>query len=88
MRCGKSSCPSPQILVKAKAGGAIAIDETTVYFSSNLLAGSVQTCPLAGCDTPTLLAITTANMTNLALDATHVYWVDWSGNGEVLTTTK
>jgi hypothetical protein len=71
------------VLVAAVAGSAIAItsDAQNVYWADPN-AGTVLQAPLAG-GSPTTLATGQSFAQGLFVDATHLYWANWTNNGRV-----
>jgi hypothetical protein len=54
-------------------------DGTNMYwsnFGSGGLTGSIMTCPIASCSTPTVLAHGLLAPVAIVVDRTSVYWVD------------
>lgn len=104
LECPIAGCNgSPTVLATYPswlAGGALALDATDVYWSTEDGSGrygEIVRCAIAGCGgKPTPLAITTGRSTTnpnawaaqgLAVDATHVYWSDL-GRGAVMMMAK
>jgi hypothetical protein len=56
----------------------LTVDATNIYWTERHMAGSVRSCPLAGCTgEPTLLASDQPYPGSLAVDAERVYWINF-----------
>ena len=77
---------APTVLTQAtNAEGAygIAVSATTIYFTAQNNTGTatqVESIPLAGSASPTIIASGQLQATAITLDATNLYWTDWDPN--------
>jgi hypothetical protein len=80
--CARTGCagePPTVVATDLYGTGHIALDDATVYWTEsgnapNYFDGRVASCPLTGCETPTILARDQELPRKLVLDATHLYW--------------
>jgi len=92
MRCDIAACAGgPTVVASSQAHpGGIALDSTRVYWANSGLdgGGSIESCPLVGCDADGGVAFASSvdeGFGYVALDSTYVYW---SGLGDVYACGK
>jgi hypothetical protein len=81
LSCATSGCGgTPQVFATGQANAyAVAHDATNLYWTLFDASGSVLSCPLAGCSTPTVLATMQIQPTSVAVDDISVYWANSGG---------
>ena len=83
--CDGSTCGIQTLVTNLNQAAALAVDDTNIYFADQgLIPGVVYQCPKTGCTTPIVLGPGYA--TGIGVDATHVYWNDFSG-GTIVSCT-
>jgi hypothetical protein len=94
LKCAKNGCNNSPTTLASDLNGAvgIAVDAANVYWTetgNNVVAGQTVTgvgrvakCAIGGCnDSPTVVAAHQDGPTGIAVDAKHVYWATYGGNG-------
>jgi hypothetical protein len=88
--CSETTCINPiPLVLNLSTSWSLDVDSKGIYFSD---INGIETCPLVGCITPTLLA-TTTNMTptDVRVNGNYVYWVEQDGtgsNGQVMRVAR
>ena len=86
--CAEVSCITPIPLAQSLNGpGSIAVDAKGMYWIDG---NGIETCPITGCTSPTLLATVPSTLTavNLVINGSYVYWVEDDYNNALSGTIK
>lgn len=81
-----SGTSEPPRFLETQADGGMTVFGSYLYWGNNDL-GSIQRCPLAGCDAPEIV-VTTSRPGSLTQDATSFYWTTFSSVSGLLAIVR
>lgn len=82
MKCAKTGCRHPSVVVQEAWPWGMVTDGTTLYWTDKT--GQVLKCS-PGCTTPTVIASNENGPGPIAIDATDLYWSNQQGPGSIMS---